>query len=198
MALNVNRWLKYAKSRIDAAVRSGNDELDDLEARREAERTDKPWLSDHDSDSVSPSMDQVRARIEWEAERQGVDATRSGGVPDRPDSPPATEAPASDQGAASPADDAKPDGDGGDEPTTDSNEAAPTETGSTDAGAGGSEAEPSGSTPAPRSPEEQTADAEREMARLELEARQKASAQRLDDIRKELGVDPPPPDAPAE
>ena len=191
MALNVNRWLKYAKSRIDAAVRSGNDELDDLEARREAERADKPWLSDHDSDSVSPSMDQVRARIEWEAERQGVDAPRSGGgVPDRPDSPPETEAPAADDaGATTPADDAKPDGDGGDEPT---------EAGSTAAGAGGSQAEPSGSTPAPRSPEEQTADAEREMARLELEARQKASAQRLDDIRKELGVDPPPPDAPAE
>lgn len=157
MGFDVDRWLKYAKARFDAAVGSGNRRLDELEAEREAERADMPWLTDEDSEAVAPSMDQVRARIEWEAERQGVDAPKgTGGVPDRPEEPPIVTPPATP--APAPA--------------------------------------PTPGAPPVRSPEEQHEDAEREMARLELEARQKASAERLDDIRKELGVDAPPADPP--
>lgn len=143
MGFDFDRWLKYAKARIDTAIGSGNRRLDEMEAEREAERADMPWLTNDDSDAVAPSMDQVRARIEWEAERQGVDAPTGakgdGGVPDRPDDPPAA-----------------------------------------------------------RSPQERDEDAEREMARLALEARQKASAERLDEIRKELGVEPPTDDTGAD
>jgi len=67
MALDVNRWLKYAKARIDSAVGQGNKSLDRLEAEREADLADKPWLR---SDRQAPTLDEARARIEWEAERQ--------------------------------------------------------------------------------------------------------------------------------
>lgn len=67
MALNVNRWLQYAKARIDSAVGSGHAELDRLEAQQEAERADKPWLA---SDSAAPTFDEARARIAWEADQQ--------------------------------------------------------------------------------------------------------------------------------
>ncbi|MBX3314256.1 MAG: hypothetical protein KF906_08035 [Actinobacteria bacterium] len=162
MGFDVDRWLKYAKARFDAAIGSGNRRLDELEAEREADRADMPWLTDDASDAVAPSMDQVRARIEWEAKRQGVDAPKGeGGVPDRPVAPPTVESPAT-------------------PPATTPPVAAAT------------------GDPGPlRSPQEQQEDAEREMARLELEARQKASAERLDDIRKELGVDAPPEDPPS-
>lgn len=68
MALDVNRWFKYAKARIDRAVGQGNQSLDRLEAERQAELADRPWLR---SDAASPTLDEARARIEWEAERQG-------------------------------------------------------------------------------------------------------------------------------
>lgn len=67
MAANVSRWMKYAKARLDAALGQGNEELDRLEAEREVELADKPWLR---SDGDAPSFDEARARIEWEAERQ--------------------------------------------------------------------------------------------------------------------------------
>ena len=67
MALDVNRWLKYAKARIDSAVGQGNKSLDRMEAEREADLADKPWLR---SDREAPTLDEARARIEWEAERQ--------------------------------------------------------------------------------------------------------------------------------
>ena len=67
MAANVNRWMKYAKARLDAALGQGNEELDRLEAEREAELADKPWLR---STGDAPSFDEARARIEWEADRQ--------------------------------------------------------------------------------------------------------------------------------
>lgn len=169
MGLQVNRWLKYAKARLDAVVGSGNERLDELEAEREAERADKPWLRHADDDRVAPSFDQVRERIDWEAERQGVDGPRAGGgVPDRPEAPSAPERSASGAEAT-------------DETTT---------TGTTEA-TGKIETD---GRPEPRSPEDQTEDAEREMARLELEARQRASAERLEEIRRELGVDAPDDD----
>lgn len=73
MALNVNRWLQYAKARIDSAVGSGHDELDRLEAEQEAQRADKPWLA---SDSTAPTFDEARARIEWEADQQAKASRR--------------------------------------------------------------------------------------------------------------------------
>ena len=59
MALNVNRWMKYAKARIDSAVGSGHESLDRLEAKQEADRADKPWLA---SNSTAPTFDEARAR----------------------------------------------------------------------------------------------------------------------------------------
>jgi len=192
MGLDVNRWLKYAKARLDAAVGSGNKKLDDLEARQEADRADKPWLRGPD-DGVAPTLDQVRARIEWEAERQGVDApSADGGVPDRPQtqSTPDPDPTETAQDETAPADGAPA--------------VAPRSGGSDDPGAGGEEATGGGTDPAPAgaspiggpasaSPQQRSEDAEREMARLELETRQRESAKRLDEIRRELGVDPPPP-----
>lgn len=67
MALDVSRWLKYAQAKLDATLRSGHRELDQLEAEREAELADRPWLA---SDGEAPTFDEARARIEWEAEHQ--------------------------------------------------------------------------------------------------------------------------------
>ncbi len=64
MALDVGRWLKYAQAKLTSAVRSGNAELDQLEAEREVELAERPWLA---SDSTAPTLDEARARIEWEA-----------------------------------------------------------------------------------------------------------------------------------
>lgn len=139
MALNVNRWLKYAKDRIDSAVGQGNKSLDQLEAEREVELADKPWLR---SDDKAPTFDEARARIQWEADQQARKADR--------------------------------------EPTD--------ETRAADAPA--PEDRPGG--PAPRSPQQISEDAERESARLELEERQRRSAERLAAIREELGVEDPP------
>ena len=70
MALDVGRWLKYAQAKLNGAVRSGNEELDRLEAEREVELADKPWLA---SDSAAPTFDEARARIE----REAADATNA-------------------------------------------------------------------------------------------------------------------------
>lgn len=197
MALDVNRWLKYAKARLDAAVGSGNKRLDELEARREVERGERPWTDEHDG--IAPTMDQVRARIEREEARQRAGADTGGGVPDRPeptatDEPGPTTAPAP-EAVEAPADTAPGDTAPGDTAPGDD---APAPNGpasdASEPAAGPAPADPAPAAPAgpaPRSPQEQAEDAEREMARLELEARQRASAQRLDDIRRELGVDTP-------
>lgn len=134
MALDVNRWLKYAKARLDSAVGQGNASLDRLEAEREADLADKPWLR---SDGEAPTLDEARARIEWEAERQRRAAAGDPAAPAAPAAPP------------TPA--------------------------------------PSG----PRAPEDVAADAEQEQARLELARREQASADRLAQIRAELGVEAP-------
>jgi len=123
MALDVNRWLKYAKARIDDAVGSGNRSLDRLEAEQEANAADKPWLR---SSGEAPTLDEARARIEWEAQRQ--------------------------------ADQAKAEA-----------EAAPPSSGA--------------------APTEDTAASQ---AKLQLEAQEQASADRLAAIRAELGVEAPP------
>lgn len=71
--MNVNRWLKYAKAKLDDTLASGNDELDKLEARQEAERAERPWLA---SEGEAPTFDEARARIAWEAEH--ADRTEQG------------------------------------------------------------------------------------------------------------------------
>ena len=125
MALNVSRWMNYAKTRLESAVGRGNDELTRLEAEREAEVADKPWLR---ADAEAPTLDEARARIEWETRRQEERAAQ---------------------------------------PTSDA-------------------------TTPPGDPEELRLAAEAEQAKLALEERDRAAAQRLDEIRRELGVDAPP------
>src|SRR5690349_11553305 len=88
MALNLGRWLKYAQAKLNDAVSSGNRELDQLEAEREAEIADRPWLA---SDGEAPTMDEARARIEWEAAEQQRRADATSGTP-APASPPAADA----------------------------------------------------------------------------------------------------------
>lgn len=67
MAANVGRWLKYAQAKLNSVVSSSNAELDDLEAEQAARAADKPWLS---SDGDAPTLEEARARIEWEADEQ--------------------------------------------------------------------------------------------------------------------------------
>ncbi len=153
MGLDLNRWFNYAKARVNSAVGQANSSLDQREAEREADLADKPWLR---SDGEAPTMEEARARIEWEAERQRVgEATDPGVDPDRGRT-----------GAMTPST-----GDQGDRPERDG--------------------DPVGA--APRSPQDLAADAEQETARLELERRTQASADRLKAIRAELGVDDPAP-----
>ena len=67
MAANLGRWWKYAQAKLNGVVSSSNDELDELEAQQAARAADKPWLS---SDTDAPTLEETRARIEWEAEEQ--------------------------------------------------------------------------------------------------------------------------------
>ncbi|MEO6987111.1 MAG: hypothetical protein ABI239_00505 [Aquihabitans sp.] len=230
MAMNVNRWLKYAKARIDSAVGSGHESLDRLEAEQEAERADKPWLG---SDSTAPTFDEARARIEWEADQQAkkADRHREGDQTETKESDTAggvdagkseTTTKRSGSGKA----DAKVNGSKGsdaeasgepDTPHRRKTDVDPSATSDADrAGAGGPSAPATptdrsfkkgdtaaGSSttsdddaadpgPAPRSPQQIAIDAERETARLELEDRQRKSAERLEQIRQELGIEDTP------
>lgn len=153
MALDVNKWVNYAKARIESAVGRGNDELTRLEAEREVELADKPWLR---ADAEAPTLDEARARIEWEARRQEELAAERDRMAAATDNPTSSDPPAS--GPATPADASSP-------------ASAPT---------------------APADPEELRLAAEAEQAKLAIEARDRAAAQRLDEIRRELGVDAPP------
>jgi len=151
MPMNVNRWLLYAKAKLDETLRSSNEELDRLELEQEAERVDRPWLA---ADSDAPSIDEARARIKWEAERAEREAAKNRDT------------------------------------SGTSGEAAP-----------GSPQEAPAERRLPTDPLTEAEAAERSAARIELDARAKASAQRLEDIRKELGVADPTaadPDAPAD
>ena len=66
--MNVNRWLKYAKAKLDDTLMSGNKERDELEARQEADRAERPWLA---SEGGAPTFDEAKARIAWETEQAG-------------------------------------------------------------------------------------------------------------------------------
>lgn len=138
MAANVGRWWKYAQAKLNSVVSSSNDELDQLEAEQAARAEGRPWLS---SDGEAPTLDEARARIEWEAEEQRRQ----------------TEA----NDAATAAARAREDVDAADSPE--------------DALARAS---------APPDPEVVR-------AQLELDRQARESKERLEQIRKELGVDPP-------
>jgi hypothetical protein len=126
MAANVGRWLKYAQAKLESMVSSSNTELDQLEAEQAARAEGKPWIS---SDGDAPTLDEARARIEWEAEEQRRRAEASGAAP---------------------------------------------------------------SSSVPGAPVE-APDPDVLRAQLELDRRARESAERLEAIRKELGVEPPPP-----
>jgi hypothetical protein len=126
MAANVGRWWKYAQAKLNSVVSSSNAELDDLEAEQAARAADKPWLA---SDGAAPTLEETRARIEWEAEEQRRRAEAEVDAADPPEDAPAR-------------------------------------------------------AQAPPDPEV-------EQARIELDRQARASKERLDAIRKELGVDPP-------
>lgn len=191
MASNLDRWMKYAKARLDAAVRRGNDQLDRKEAEREAELADRPWLQ---SQGDTPTLDEVRARIEHMDRGAGApdadqgraaseDGTPTSGPPkaDGPSAPPAAHAgPADAHGGAT--DDA-PAREPGTDRDPDPAGTAPT-TGS-----------PGAPAPAPElvDPATRAADAELASARLEIEANQREAAARLEAMRRELELDDPPP-----
>ena len=161
-----SKWLDYAKTKVEMAVRSGNRELDELEAEREATTADKPWLR---AEGEAPTFDEARARIEWQAKQAA-----EGGTPPAPGPVPGSVAgsvPGSTSGSTS-----------GPDPAVEPTSPAPG-------------APPAGpTTPAApiTSPEDRARDAEAASARVELEARQRESAARLEAIREELGIDPPP------
>lgn len=181
--MNVNRWVRYAKARIDAAVGQGNESLDRLEAERQAELAERPWLA---ADGTAPSLDEARARIEWEARQQeALQSQRSPSDAASADIEPDAETD-TDTAGGSPA---------GRVPSVGSS-AAPGGIGEADMpGKTGGAAEIGRSMQThagPRSPQRPAVDAEHEAARLELEDRSRRSADRLAEIRRELGVDDPP------
>lgn len=90
MALDVDRWLQYAKARLARAVGDGNRSLDRLEAEREVELADKPWLR---SDGEAPTLDEARARIEYETERQHRAAAAAGTAAEPDDGAPSATGP---------------------------------------------------------------------------------------------------------
>lgn len=62
------RWLRYAKAKLDDTVKKGDAELDRREAEQRARAEGKPWLSGEDD---TPTLDEARARIEHQARQAG-------------------------------------------------------------------------------------------------------------------------------
>jgi hypothetical protein len=71
------RWLRYAKAKLDDTVSRGDAELDRREAEQRARAEGRPWLS---ADGDAPTLDEARARIEHQA-RQATDAEAPDGPP---------------------------------------------------------------------------------------------------------------------
>lgn len=64
MAAQWERWLKYARAKLDDTVKQGNEELDRREAELEARRQERtPWAGDGDT----PTFEEAKARIEHQA-----------------------------------------------------------------------------------------------------------------------------------
>ena len=80
MSVSWQRWLAYAKAKLDSSLKESEADLDEREARLRAEAEGKPWLS---STSESPTFDEMRARIEHDA-RESAERQRRrppGGAP---------------------------------------------------------------------------------------------------------------------
>jgi hypothetical protein len=66
MAAQWERWLRYAKAKLDQTVTRGDAELDRREAELAARAEAEPWLA---SDGDAPTLGEARARIEHQAEQ---------------------------------------------------------------------------------------------------------------------------------
>ena len=74
------RWLKYGKAKVDAAVRDVDAALDRKEEELRRDQQGRPWSA---SDDDVPSYDDATARIEERLKAAGIPAQSS------PPSPPA-------------------------------------------------------------------------------------------------------------
>ena len=64
--------MKYGRAMLDDMLKRGNEELDQLEAEREADAAERPWA--HQT-SDTPTLDDVRQRIEHDAGRPAPPAS---------------------------------------------------------------------------------------------------------------------------
>lgn len=77
------RWLKYGKAKVDAAVRDVDRALDRKEEELRRDQEGRPWIA---GDDDVPSYDDATARIEERLAAAGIPTQSS------PPSPPADEA----------------------------------------------------------------------------------------------------------
>lgn len=89
MSASWQRWLSYAKAKLDATLKESEADLDDREARLQAEAEGKPWLS---STSEAPTFDEMRARIEHDA-REAAERQRRQPPGDSPPPSPSSQSP---------------------------------------------------------------------------------------------------------
>lgn len=84
MALQWQRWLKYAQAKLDSSLKQGEAELDRRESELEARSAGRPWLG---STRDAPSFDEAKARIDHqtrEATQRRAEAAGAGGPPTAP------------------------------------------------------------------------------------------------------------------
>ncbi len=98
MGVEWQRWLRYAKAKIDLTVTEGEREMDRLEGEQAAAAEGKPWLS---GTGDAPTFDEAKARIEDRARRApsppgGAAGTRAPD-PTAPDGAPPAPGPSGDE-----------------------------------------------------------------------------------------------------
>ena len=167
MAAQWERWLRYAKAKLDDTVTRGDAELDRREAELAARAEAEPWLA---SDADAPTLDEARARIEHQARR--AEESRRAREPRRGER---VDLGKSDGDRAGPTDDAGA-AEGPDE--------AP------------SAGEPSSSRATGR-PDPPALTTDPQLGSIDFDAQKRAADQRLAAMRKELGLDEDPPPGPA-
>lgn len=68
MAAQWERWIRYAKAKLDDSVQRGNEEMDRREAELEDRRRERtPWAKDPTADGDAPTFEEAKARIEHQA-----------------------------------------------------------------------------------------------------------------------------------
>ncbi len=82
MAAQWERWLKYAKAKVDSTLAKGEAEMDRLEAEQAARAEDRPWLS---GTGDAPTFDEAKARIEAQAEAAGSGPAPTPATPPTPE-----------------------------------------------------------------------------------------------------------------